>query len=58
MKKYLTSLISMFVFAAASGETIYSGTDNKISSFDDDIVYVNSGAVVEPLGTEIAINYP
>ena len=48
----------MFVFAAASGETIYSGTDNKISSFDDDIVYVNSGAVVEPLGTDIAINYP
>ena len=58
MKKYLVSLLLIFVITDACAETVYDGIDNKLNSFNDDIVYVNSGAVVKPLGSSIAIDYP
>ncbi|MBO7042829.1 MAG: autotransporter domain-containing protein [Alphaproteobacteria bacterium] len=57
MKKYLTSLISILV-SFNTWALSYTGTDNKITEFNDDIIYVNSGAVVEPLGGSISVNYP
>ncbi|MBR6010582.1 MAG: hypothetical protein IKP35_04180 [Alphaproteobacteria bacterium] len=58
MKKYLVSLLSIFVITDVFAEIVYDGIDNKLNSFSDDIVYVNPGAVVEPLGSNIAIDYP
>ena len=57
MKKYLTSLISVLASFNAWAVS-YTGTGNKITEFNDDIIYVNPGAVVEPLGGNISVNYP